>query len=145
MHTLFIDFFSPRPFHAAITAFAALSAVHRHTSIYIANPALHDTLGIPHTFWTRGRGSIFVKRCSSMCGAVYGRAARAAKIEQKIHRPPLKEHKMGREDSIVGGKNFQKASIVNLQKWNMLKIKQRTIKIKICFSCGQSFYTIVLE
>ena len=42
MHTLFIDFFLPRPFHAALAAFADLSAVHRRTLIYIANAHVHD-------------------------------------------------------------------------------------------------------
>ncbi len=67
----------------------------RRTSL---TPTVHNTLCL-HTRSEQGR-------CTT---------ARAAKLEQNIHRPPLKEEKKGREDLIIG-QNFQRALISMVQK-----------------------------
>ena len=69
-------------------------------------------------------------------------AERAAKLKQKIYRPPPKEHKKG-----AGGFNikFQRGSIAMLHKKNMPKIEQRIIVSGQIFKIQNSKFVFVLE
>ncbi len=63
--------------------------------------------------------------------AISARATKAANIEQKINKPPLKEHSavclVLACVQIGEGQNFQRALIAMLQKLKKPKIQQRTI------------------
>ncbi len=107
MHTLFIDFFLSCPFHAPLAAFAALSAVHHRT--YILLTPLYTINFASHARSDQGGGEHFLLSSVHRCEAMYiGESSESSQNRAKNPQAITKgAQKWGREDLIVGGRNFK--------------------------------------